>query len=50
VTDRSDFVQQVAEKRFRVIQGRAESANPESNHIVFIRVSGFRIAASRHPE
>jgi hypothetical protein len=33
-----------------VIPGRAIGANPESSHIDFLCVSGFRIAASRRPE
>jgi hypothetical protein len=33
-----------------VIPGRAEGANPESSHIEFFRVSGFRIATPWRPE
>jgi len=35
----------VLKKRFTVIPGRAEGANPESSYIDFLCISGFRITA-----
>jgi hypothetical protein len=44
------MLSQAAEVESPVIPGRAESANPESSSIEFLRISGFRIATSWRPK